>query len=250
MREKPRTSMLHSYSRRTQRSPSFSPSSDRRHRLSSSGTLGVARVLDMAGVLPALTGGSLVRPSAAAADAAADADADVELDKVERFCTRRDLWASSYEERANRAVDPYAGRSCGRTWRCGRARKDTAARPLRASDSRHRQMTAAGRSRQARYARRRKRRMDRAEHDLTDEQWAALMAVWGVAPTAARPTRRCSATACWPSPVAAATPSTTSCPRAARATPASATTKSPAGCDASGSTSARSSCGTSRCESR
>jgi 5-methylcytosine-specific restriction endonuclease McrA len=31
---------------------------------------------------------------------------------------------------------------------------------------------------QARAARRRKRRMDRVEHDLTDEQWAALKATW------------------------------------------------------------------------
>lgn len=29
-----------------------------------------------------------------------------------------------------------------------------------------------------RYARRRKRRMERVEHDLTDEQWAALKAAW------------------------------------------------------------------------
>src|SRR3954464_2302658 len=35
------------------------------------------------------------------------------------------------------------------------------------------------RSRKARAARRRKRRMDRVEHDLSDEQWAALKAAWG-----------------------------------------------------------------------
>lgn len=34
------------------------------------------------------------------------------------------------------------------------------------------------RRRAAVYARRRKRRMDRVEHDLTDEQWAALTAAW------------------------------------------------------------------------
>jgi 5-methylcytosine-specific restriction endonuclease McrA len=34
-------------------------------------------------------------------------------------------------------------------------------------------------TRTARYARRRKRRMDRVEHDLTDEQWTALRAAWG-----------------------------------------------------------------------
>ena len=38
---------------------------------------------------------------------------------------------------------------------------------------------AVNRSRKARYARRRKRRMDRVEHDLTDAQWAALRAAWG-----------------------------------------------------------------------
>jgi 5-methylcytosine-specific restriction endonuclease McrA len=35
------------------------------------------------------------------------------------------------------------------------------------------------RSRRARAARRRARRMGRVEHDLTDEQWAALIAAWG-----------------------------------------------------------------------
>jgi 5-methylcytosine-specific restriction endonuclease McrA len=35
-----------------------------------------------------------------------------------------------------------------------------------------------GRSRRARAARRRKRRMDRVLHDLTDEQWAALKEAW------------------------------------------------------------------------
>jgi 5-methylcytosine-specific restriction endonuclease McrA len=33
--------------------------------------------------------------------------------------------------------------------------------------------------RKARYARRRKRRMERVEHDLSDAQWAALQAAWG-----------------------------------------------------------------------
>jgi 5-methylcytosine-specific restriction endonuclease McrA len=37
----------------------------------------------------------------------------------------------------------------------------------------------ASRTRAATYARRRKRRMARVEHDLTDEQWAALMDAWG-----------------------------------------------------------------------
>ena len=37
---------------------------------------------------------------------------------------------------------------------------------------------AVSRSRRARAARRRKRRMARVEHDLTEEQWAALKAAW------------------------------------------------------------------------
>ncbi|MEV0675569.1 HNH endonuclease [Actinosynnema sp. NPDC050436] len=38
---------------------------------------------------------------------------------------------------------------------------------------------AVNRSRRARAARKRKRRMDGVEHDLTDEQWAALRGAWG-----------------------------------------------------------------------
>ena len=38
---------------------------------------------------------------------------------------------------------------------------------------------AVSRSRRARASRKRKRRMDRVEHDLTDEQWAALQQAWG-----------------------------------------------------------------------
>ncbi|WP_433260700.1 HNH endonuclease [Actinosynnema sp. CS-041913] len=38
---------------------------------------------------------------------------------------------------------------------------------------------AVNRSRKARAARRRQRRMDRVEHDLTDEQWTALRTAWG-----------------------------------------------------------------------
>ena len=37
---------------------------------------------------------------------------------------------------------------------------------------------AVSRGRRARAARRRKRRMARVEHDLTDEQWAALKEAW------------------------------------------------------------------------
>ena len=35
------------------------------------------------------------------------------------------------------------------------------------------------RTRRARYALRRKRRMERVEHDLTDVEWSALVAAWG-----------------------------------------------------------------------
>ena len=38
---------------------------------------------------------------------------------------------------------------------------------------------AVNRSRRARVARKRKRRMDSVEHDLTDEQWNALTEAWG-----------------------------------------------------------------------
>ena len=38
---------------------------------------------------------------------------------------------------------------------------------------------ASDNSRKARAARKRKRRMDRVEHDLSDAQWAALKAAWG-----------------------------------------------------------------------
>ena len=38
---------------------------------------------------------------------------------------------------------------------------------------------AANRTRRARAARKRKRRMDRVEHDLSDEQWRALREAWG-----------------------------------------------------------------------
>lgn len=38
---------------------------------------------------------------------------------------------------------------------------------------------AVNRSRKAKGARKRKRRMDSVEHDLTDEQWSALTEAWG-----------------------------------------------------------------------
>jgi len=40
-------------------------------------------------------------------------------------------------------------------------------------------VVAVNRSRTARAARKRKRRMDSVEHDLSDAQWAALQAAWG-----------------------------------------------------------------------
>ena len=39
-------------------------------------------------------------------------------------------------------------------------------------------MGGTARSRRARAARRRKRRLDRNEHDLTDDQWNTLVAAW------------------------------------------------------------------------
>lgn len=38
---------------------------------------------------------------------------------------------------------------------------------------------AVNRSRKAKAARKRKRRMERVEHDLSDEQWQALQDAWG-----------------------------------------------------------------------
>lgn len=38
---------------------------------------------------------------------------------------------------------------------------------------------AKSRTRRARYAKRRQTRMQRVEHDLTPEQWGALLEVWG-----------------------------------------------------------------------
>lgn len=38
---------------------------------------------------------------------------------------------------------------------------------------------AVSRTRTARAARKRRRRMERVEHDLTDEQWDALLEAWG-----------------------------------------------------------------------
>ena len=52
---------------------------------------------------------------------------------------------------------------------------------------------AVNRSRKARVARRRKRRMDSVEHDLSDAEWTALKAAWGgcaYCGTAAKPLQR------------------------------------------------------------
>lgn len=40
-------------------------------------------------------------------------------------------------------------------------------------------MRVASRTRKARHARKRKRRMDRVDHDLSDVQWLALKDAWG-----------------------------------------------------------------------
>ena len=40
-------------------------------------------------------------------------------------------------------------------------------------------LVVVSRTRAATYARRRKRRMGRVEHDLSDDQWIALMEAWG-----------------------------------------------------------------------
>ena len=59
--------------------------------------------------------------------------------------------------------------ACAETTARGHATSRSAAYPR----------AVASRTRAATYARRRKRRMARVEHDLTDEQWAALMDAWG-----------------------------------------------------------------------
>ena len=40
-------------------------------------------------------------------------------------------------------------------------------------------LMAVSRSRRARASRKRQRRMNKVEHDLTDEQWSALVVAWG-----------------------------------------------------------------------
>src|SRR6185312_132145 len=59
---------------------------------------------------------------------------------------------------------------------------------------------AVSRSRRARAARRRKRRMGLVVNDLTGEEWAALKDAWNGCATAVRPTGHCSATVSWRSP--------------------------------------------------
>ena len=53
------------------------------------------------------------------------------------------------------------------------------AKPSEKSGVAYAEAMAVNRSRKAKGARRRKRRMDRGEHDLSDEQWIALKAAWG-----------------------------------------------------------------------
>ena len=140
-----------------------------------------------------------------------------------------------------------------------RRRARVGARPGRAGRLRHRLTpprgprrrrptlrSVASRTRSARHARKRKRRMDRVEHDLSAEQWAALKEAWGGCAYCGATGKPLQRDCVLPSPAAGATRSTTSLRPAARATPASATTRSPAGCGASGSTSAPSSSATSR----
>ena len=87
----------------------------------------------------------------------------------------------------------------------------------------------ASRTRAARYAKRRKNRMAKRDHDLTDEQWTDLQEAWnGCAHCGATgvPMQKDTVLA-----LEGATRSTTSCPPPV-ATPANATTRSPGGCDA------------------
>jgi hypothetical protein len=60
-------------------------------------------------------------------------------------------------------------------WDRRRARDETTGEPGRG----YPEPVAVNRSRKARYARRRQRRMALVEHDLSDEQWSALVAAWG-----------------------------------------------------------------------
>ena len=109
---------------------------------------------------------------------------------------------------------------------------------------------AVSRRRSAVAARRRKRRMDRVEHDLSEEQWTALKAAWGgcaYCGATDRPLQRDCVLALSRGgryTLENIAPACSSC----NAT--SATTKSPAGCGASALTNMASSSGTFRSRHR
>ena len=69
-------------------------------------------------------------------------------------------------------------RSMGRIFRFGREHTSGPV-PVTALVRPYADGMAVNRSRRAKAARKRKRRMDRVEHDLSDEQWAALQTAWG-----------------------------------------------------------------------
>ena len=77
--------------------------------------------------------------------------------------------------RATRRRDGGA-RGRPRSPRCGRRAPGVGPRR---GDGAYAAQVAVNRSRRARAARKRTRRMARVEHDLTDEQWAGLKAAWG-----------------------------------------------------------------------
>lgn len=60
-----------------------------------------------------------------------------------------------------------------------RACYQVAGEPMRLDRSPYLGAMAANRTRQARAAKRRKRRMERVDHDLSADQWAALISAWG-----------------------------------------------------------------------
>jgi hypothetical protein len=98
-------------------------------------------------------------------------------------------------------------------------------------------------------ARKRRRRMDRVEHDLSDEHWTALKAEWGVCAYCGATDQPLQRDCVLALSRGGATRSTTS-PACGSCNAARATTKSRAGCGASGSMSAPSWCTTSRSRRR
>ena len=84
---------------------------------------------------------------------------------------------------------------------------------------------AIDRSRKARSARRRKRRMGRLEHDLSEEQWVTLKAAWGGCAYCGATDKPLQRDCVLAISAAGVTPSRTSLQPAAHATPAKETTK-------------------------